>query len=131
MSPVCQKNDTHMCVIITPRLPRRVSRTKNAHQFPWKPKPKIQIQKSEIRHITCTRRFAPRAACAARYACFGRKNSVKRTKKGPCLIVIANWRLENAKSPAAMLQENTHRRHTHEYTAYARAWYLVEFAMNI
>ena len=24
----------------------------------------------------------------------------------PCLIVSANWRLENAKSPAAMLQEN-------------------------
>ena len=53
-----------------------------------------------------TRRFAPPAAYAARYACSRRKNSVKRTKKGPCLIVSANWRLENAKSPAAMLQEN-------------------------
>ena len=53
-----------------------------------------------------TRRFAPRAAYAARYACSGRKNGVKRTKKGSCLIVSASWRLENAKSPAAMLQEN-------------------------
>ena len=55
-----------------------------------------------------TRRFAPRAAYAARYACLGRKNSGKRTKRSACLIVRlgANWRLENAKSPAAMLQEN-------------------------
>ena len=60
-----------------------------------------------------TRRFAPRAAYAARYACSalaqeGNIDSVKRTKKGPCLIVSqsANWRLENAKNPAAMLQEN-------------------------
>ena len=52
-----------------------------------------------------TRRFAPRAAYAARYACSGRKNSVKRTKQGR-LIVKANWRLENAKSPVAMLQGN-------------------------
>ena len=28
----------------------------------------------------CTTRFAPRAAYAVRYACLGRKNSVKRTK---------------------------------------------------
>ena len=56
--------------------------------------------------IIRTRRFAPRAAYATRYACSGRKNSVKRKKKSPCLIVSANWRLENAKSPAAMLQEN-------------------------
>ena len=53
-----------------------------------------------------TRRFAPRAAYAARYARSGRKNSLKREKKSPCLIVSPNWRLENAKSPAAMLQEN-------------------------
>ena len=51
-------------------------------------------------------RFAPRAVYAARFVCSGRKNSVKRTKKGSCLIVSANWRLDNAKSPAAMLQEN-------------------------
>ena len=44
---------------------------------------------------TYTGRFAPRAAYAARYACSGRKNSVKWTEKGPCLIVSANWRLEN------------------------------------
>ena len=69
-------------------------------------------------NVYYTRRFAPRAAYAARYACSGRKNSVKRKKKSPCLIVSANWRLENAKRPAAMLQENNHRRHTHEYTAY-------------
>ena len=56
--------------------------------------------------VCFTGRFAPRAAYAARYACSGRKNSVKRTKKVPCLIVSANWRLENAKSPAAMLEEN-------------------------
>ena len=57
-----------------------------------------------------TRRFAPRAAYAARYACSGRKNSVKRTKKGPCLIVSTNWRLENAKNPAAILQKNNPQR---------------------
>ena len=56
--------------------------------------------------IIYKRSFAPRAAYADCYACSGRKNSVKRTKKGPCLIVSAKWRLENAKSPAAMLQKN-------------------------
>ena len=48
------------------------------------------------------------------------------------MIVSADWRLENAKSPAAMLQENNpHRRQTHEYTAYYTVctWYLV-FAMH-
>ena len=53
-----------------------------------------------------TRRFAPPVAYAARYACSGSKNIVKRIKNSPCLIVSANWRLENAKSPAAMPQEN-------------------------
>ena len=36
---------------------------------------------SIILRSTCTRRFAPRAAYAARYAYSGRKNSVKRTKR--------------------------------------------------
>ena len=40
-----------------------------------------------------TRRFAPRASHAARCACSGRKNSVKRKKKSPSLILSANWRL--------------------------------------
>ena len=53
------------------------------------------------------RRFAPRAAFAARYACSGRKNrNIMWSGRGPRLILGANWRLENAKSPAAMLQEN-------------------------
>ena len=77
-----------------------------------------------------TRRFAPRAAYATRYACRGGKNSVKRKKKSPCFIVSANWRLENAKSPAAMLQENN------PQTPYAWVhrvctWYLVAFVMYI
>ena len=68
-----------------------------------------------------TRCFAPRAAYAARYARSGRKS----TSKDYCtyakrtvvhgwilffiIIVVANWRLDNAKSPAAMLQEKTAR----------------------
>ena len=50
---------------------------------------------------------------------------MKQKKKRPRLVVSANWRLENAKSRAAMLQETTHRRHTHEYTAYAYDVYVV------
>ena len=33
-------------------------------------------------------------------------------------IVSANWRLENAKNPAAMLQKTIHRRHTREHNSY-------------
>ena len=50
------------------------------------------------------------------------------------LDVSANWRRENAKSPAAMLQENNpqtpHACSQYEYTAYVCTWYLV-FAMYI
>ena len=75
------------------------------------------------------RRFAPRAAYAVLYACSGRKNSVKRKKKSPCLIVIsANWRFENAKSPAAMLQENNPQT-PHASVYCVCTWYLVVFAM--
>ena len=56
-------------------------------------------------HILYARRFAPRAAYAARYDCSGRKSSVKRTKVHDWLQVQTG-RLENAKSPAVMLQEN-------------------------
>ena len=80
-------------------------------------------------NIIYTRRFAPRAAYAARYACSGRKNSVKRIKKSPCLIVSANWRLENTKSPAAMLQENNPQT-SHASVYLVCTWYLV-FAMHI
>ena len=67
----------------------------------------------------CTRRFAPRAAYAARYDCSGRKNSVKRKRNSPCLIVIsANWRLEGAKRAPPCSRKTIHRRHTHGHTAY-------------
>ena len=35
----------------------------------------------------------------------GNIDRVNRTKKGPFLVVSVKWRLENAKSPAAMLQQ--------------------------
>ena len=80
--------------------------------------------------VRITRRFAPRAAYAARNACSGRKNSVKRKKKSPCLVVIsANWRLENAKSPAAMLQEYNPQT-PHASVHRVCAWYVV-FAIYI
>ena len=70
--------------------------------FPWKTNGK------KARFARAPHDKALRSA-AARYACSGRKNSVKRKKKSPLLdcIITANWRLENAKSPAAMLQENS------------------------
>ena len=49
--------------------------------------------------------FAPQAAYAARYACSGREN-INIMGSARSMIVSANWRLENAKSPASMLQEN-------------------------
>ena len=75
-----------------------------------------------IRMYEYTRRFAPRAAYATRYACLGRKNSVKR------MIVSANWRLENAKSPAAMFQVNNPDA-TRMSIYRVCTWYLVAFAM--
>ena len=36
-------------------------------------------------------------------------------REGPCLIVSANWRLENTKSPAAMLQQTTQTPHAWVY----------------
>ena len=75
-------------------------------------------------HIIHTRRFAPRAAYAARYACPGRKYRCSGRREGLCLIVSANWRLENAKSdlkmpraPPPCSRKTTRRRHTHDYTA--------------
>ena len=68
-------------------------------------------------NLIYTRRFAPRAAYATRYACSGRKNGVKRTKVHDWSDVSANWRLQNAKSPTAMLQENNTDA-TRMYTAY-------------
>ena len=47
-----------------------------------------------------------------------------------CLIVSANWRLENAKSPAAILQENNPQT-PHAWVYRVCTWYLVAFAMLI
>ena len=68
-----------------------------------------------------TRRFASREAYAARYARSGRKKVHQMMRSGQrsmidyirgsfFVIVVANWRLDNAKSPAAMLQEKTARK---------------------
>ena len=75
-----------------------------------------------------TRRFAPRSAYAARYACSGRKNSLKRTKKGPRLIVSAN--VENAERPAAMLQENNPQT-PHAEVNRVCTWYLLVFGIYV
>ena len=94
--------------------------------------------------VIITRRFAPRAAYAARYACSGRRNSVKRKKKSPCLIVSASWRLEKrAPRPSRktthrrqrfvfMVTCNERRRHAHGYTANVPGTsYIVVLAMYI
>ena len=54
---------------------------------------------------------------------------MKRTKKGPCLIVSANWRLANAENPAAMLQENNPQTPHASVYRVARALYLVVFVI--
>ena len=78
-----------------------------------------------IYQVCGARRFASRAAYAARYARSGKKstksksNYAKRTEVHDrvlhsfFVIVVANWRLDNAKGPAAMLQEkNARKPHT-------------------
>ena len=77
--------------------------------------------------INSTRRLAPQAAYAARYACSGNKNSMKR-KGGHDFIVGESWRLENAKSRATILQENN-RDATRMSIYRACTWYFVVFAM--
>ena len=56
---------------------------------------------------------------------------VKRTEKGPFLIVSANWRLENAESPAAMLQENNPQTpHAWVYRVYVPGTYVLQIALR-
>ena len=88
-------------------------------------------------HIIHTRRFAPRAAYAARYACPGRKYRCSGRREGLCLIVSANWRLENAKSdlkmpraPPPCSRKTTRRRHTHTWV-YRVCMYLVSCICDI
>ena len=69
--------------------------------------------------IIHTRRFAPRAVYAARYARSGRKSTSNYALRSGqrstieysfCfMIVVTKWQLDNAKSPAPMLQEKTAR----------------------
>ena len=71
-----------------------------------------------------TRRFAPRAAYAVRYACSGKyKIFVKRTKnfERSMLDASANWRLESANlgAPPPCSRKTAHnRRHTHLLIVY-------------
>ena len=79
-----------------------------------------------------TRRFAPRAAYAARYACPGRENSVKRTERSSMLdwkCKLATWKCQEPRRHAQGKQP-TDTTCTHEYTTYVCTWYLV-FAMYI
>ena len=71
---------------------------------------------------------SPRAAYAARCACSGRKNSVKRKGGHDCVIVSESWRLGNAKSPATVLQEyNSDATRMSIYRVCT--WYFAAFAM--
>ena len=77
-------------------------------------------------HVPEMRYKAPRSAGGI--ATLSQEGKIERSgrKKGPFLIVSANWRLESAKSPAAMLKENnTQTPHAcHECTAYVCAMYV-------
>ena len=75
---------------------------------------------------------ALRSAGGTRYACSGRKtrNIICEADRGPWLIG-ANWQLENAKSPAATLQENNPDATCMSILNRVCSWYLVVLAMYV
>ena len=79
-----------------------------------------------------TRRVDPWAAYAARYACSGRKHSVKRKNRSPCLIVVQAGDLKMPRAPRPHdpgKQPTDATRRSIPRTV--STWYVVVFAMYI